>query len=160
MFGLDIITYKSEYKEQVISLILNIQNNEAHINLPLCEQPDLSNIEHCYRDKGGEFWIAVENGKVIGTIGFMACENNCGILKKFFVKSAYRSQKIGLSLYLKLIEFAKSKGIKHIILDTPSVAKVSHKFYEKAGFYKISKEDLPIEYNYVDRNSILYILNL
>lgn len=47
-----------------------------------------------------------------------------------------------------------------LILDTPSVAKVSHKFYEKAGFRKIDKAQLPIEYAYPDRDSLLYMLDL
>lgn len=45
-----------------------------------------------------------------------------------------------------------------LILDTPSVAHTSHKFYEKAGFYRIS--DSPIEYHYLDRDSLLYLLDL
>ena len=50
-------------------------------------------------------------------------------MKKFFVKKEFRSQKIGLALYNMLIEYAKEKYIEHIILDTPSVAAASHRFY-------------------------------
>ena len=56
--------------------------------------------------------------------------------------------------------FAQEKGVKHIILDTPSVAVVSHRFYERAGFKKISKDELPVDYTYPDRNSFLYMLDL
>ncbi len=90
----------------------------------------------------------------------MLRENNCAILKKFFVKSGYRGQKVGLRLYLHLLEFAKSNAVKHIILDTPSVAKASHKFYERAEFCKINKSDLPIDYSFPDRNSIVYMLDM
>ncbi len=34
---------------------------------------------------GGAFWLAVENDRVIGTIGLIMRENSCAILKKFFV---------------------------------------------------------------------------
>lgn len=37
-------TYSGKYDEQIVSLILNIQNNEAKIGLPLQEQPDLLDI--------------------------------------------------------------------------------------------------------------------
>ena len=40
-----IITYKDEYKSDVINLILYIQNYESKINLSLAEQPDLNDIE-------------------------------------------------------------------------------------------------------------------
>ncbi len=141
-------------------LILDIQNNGSKINLSLEEQPDLFNINKSYQQGGGEFLIAVFDGKVIGTIGLMMKENNCAIMKKFFVKKEYRSQKVGLALYSELIKFAKTSNVRHIILDTPSVAKTSHRFYEKAGFYKVDKTELPILYTYPDRNSLLYILDL
>ena len=78
---------------------------------------------------GGEFWIAVENNRVIGTIGIMNKGNGFGIMKKFFVKADFRSQGIGLKLYNCLFRYAKKHKINRIILDTPSVAVTSHKFY-------------------------------
>lgn len=102
----------------------------------------------------------MSDGKVIGTIGLMMKQNKCTIMKKFFVKKEFRSQKIGLALYNKLIQHAREKNIEHIILDTPSVAVVSHRFYEKAGFRVIQKQELPVPYSYPDRNCLLYMLDL
>ena len=124
------------------------------------EQPDLMDIKHSYQRNGGEFWIALSDGKVIGTIGLMLKEKHCAILKKFFVKQPFRSQKIGFALYRELLKYAKQTGIQHIILDTPSVAHTSHRFYEKAGFHLTIKEKLPVTYVYPDRDSLLYILDL
>ncbi len=156
----DIIEYDDKYKNEIIDLILNIQNKEAKINLSIEEQPDLLDIHSAYEKNGGKFWIAIENQQVIGTIALMRSKNNCGILKKFFVKAAYRGQKVGLTLYQTLLEYAKSKDLKYIILDTPSVAAVSHRFYEKSGFKRIKHDELPVFYEYPDRNSYLYLLML
>lgn len=152
-----ITEYRDEYKNEIIDLILHIQNDEAKIDLSVEEQPDLLDIHSAYEANGGKFWIAIENNKVIGTIALMIKEKQCGILKKFFVRADYRSQKIGLTLYQTLIGYAKEINLKYIILDTPSVAKASHIFYEKSGFIRIQKSDLPIKYHYPDRNSFLYI---
>ncbi|MDO4301304.1 MAG: GNAT family N-acetyltransferase [Clostridia bacterium] len=153
--------YEEKYKENIIDLILDIQNNEANINLSIEEQPDLLDVEKYYLINGGQFWIAVdEKDKVIGTIAYMAGENNYGILKKFFVDKNCRGKGIGLELYKNLLRYANKKSCKGLILDTPSVAEDSHRFYEKAGFRKISKEELPIKYYYPNRNSYIYILFL
>lgn len=157
---MQIETYCGKYDEEIITLILNIQNNESKINLSLQEQPDLLDINQFYQQKGGEFWVATSNGNVIGTIGLMLKEHHCAVMKKFFVKKEFRSQKVGLALYRKLIAFAKAANVKHIILGTPSVAHAAHKFYENAGFHKIDTTDLPISYVYPDRNSFLYMLDL
>ncbi len=157
---MEIIGYEDGYKDQVIGLILDIQNNEAKIDLSIEEQPDLIDILGSYVNNGGGFWLAVENGEVVGTIGLMKIDEDWGVLKKFFVRADYRSKKVGLALYQKLLDFAKSEGLRHIILDTPSVAVKSHSFYESAGFKKIEKADLEVDYHYPDRHSILYKLDI
>lgn len=153
-------TYSGKFNAEIISLILSIQNDEAQIGLSLQEQPDLLDIHRNYQQPGGEFWIALSDDRVIGTIGLMLRENHCAILKKFFVEKTFRSQKVGLSLYNELLKYAISKEVQHIILDTPAIAHASHRFYEKAGFYRISTAELPVPYSYPDRDSILYLLNL
>lgn len=157
---MEIITYKEKYKNQIIDLILHIQNDEAKISLSIEEQPDLMDIDSYYRKSGGEFWIAVENDSVVGTIALMPKDSGNGVLKKFFVRRDYRGQKVGYALYCQLIEFVRKNNMRTIILDTPSVARESHRFYERAGFVKISREELPFKYDYPDRNSYLYMLEL
>lgn len=155
-----IISYDEKYLQQIIDLILHIQNDEAKIDLPLSEQPDLLDIYNNYIKDGGGFWIAVHNDTVIGTIGLMKKNDSCGILKKFFVKQDYRSQRIGYRLYQTLLTYAESISLHYIILDTPSVAVKSHAFYDKSGFRRITKAELPIEYHYPDRDSLLYMIDL
>ncbi len=75
--------YSGKYDGEIISLILDIQNNEDKIGLPLSEQPDLLDISRSYRQNGGEFWIALSEGKVVGTIGLMMKERHCAVLKRF-----------------------------------------------------------------------------
>lgn len=152
--------YQQQYQQQIIDLILHIQNEEAGIGLSLEEQPDLLDIPLHYEKNGGEFWIAVEKNEVIGTIALMNCGNGNGVLKKFFVRADWRNRKLGLALYHTLLERARKDGCRQLVLDTPSVAKASHRFYERAGFQRITKEELPFPYEYPDRDSLLYLLRL
>lgn len=153
-------TYCGKYDDEIIDLILSIQNGENHIGLTLDEQTDLKAIKANYSGKDGEFWTALDDDKLIGTIGLMMKPDGYAVLKKFFVHKDYRSQKIGLKLYMTLLDFAKSHGVKHIFLDTPAVAKQSHIFYEKADFRKIDISELPVEYSFPDRDSAIYILDI
>ncbi len=152
--------YTDEYRDAVIGLILDIQNREAKVGISLEEQPDLLDIREAYVSKGGNFWIAVEKGDVVGTLGLMRFDDEWGILKKFFVRAEYRSRKVGLALYERLLEHARRTGMRHIVLDTPAVATKSHAFYERAVFVRIDKSELPIDYLYPDRKSMLYKLDL
>ena len=96
MYALKLEIYNKKYRDDGISLILDIQNNEAKIDLPLREQPDLSDTNGYYRQSGGEFWVALYGGEVIGTVGIMLREKNCAVMKKFFVKKNFALKRLGL----------------------------------------------------------------
>ncbi len=155
-----IITYQEKYKQQIIDLILHIQNEEAKINLSLEEQPDLLDIPNYYEKDGGEFWLAVEDNTVIGTLALMNKGNSNGILKKGFVNKEHRKRGILTELYRTLLDYAIKNNIKQLMFDTPSVAADCHRFFEKEGYVRISKSEQPFEYEYPDRNSYLYLLKL
>lgn len=92
-----ITTYQAQYHRQVVDLILRIQNEEAGINLSLQEQPDLLDISASYSQSGGEFWIALEEERVIGTIGLLRLNERCAALKKFFVDAQYPARRASVA---------------------------------------------------------------
>ena len=98
----------------------------------------------------------------MGTIGLQLASAEVGVLKKFFVDAAFRGQQNGpaAQLYAALIGHAQASGVRTIVLDTPAVATRSHAFYTKAGFRQVDKADLPVQYDYPDRNSLLFRLDL
>lgn len=104
--------------------------------------------------------MATEDGQLVGTIGLLVKENGCGVLKKFFVRQSCRGQGVGSALYRELLAYARRSEIRHLILDTPSVAAAARRFYVTAGFRRVRTEELPVVYTYPDRNSILSRLEL
>lgn len=155
--------YKERYKEEIINLILFVQNNEFQLNISVEEQSDILDIQTHYLKDGGNFWVALnESEKVVGSIGLQKKTIEIFVLKKFFVYLEYRGKEysVGQGLFDVLIEYSKQQGITTILLDTPSIAKRSHHFYEKNGFKEITKKELPIAYDYPDRNSLLYKLDI
>lgn len=160
---MEIKVYESKYRNQVISLILYLQNYENKVDVSLEEQPDIQDIESSYLNAGGGFWIAVnEEDDVVGTLGLMNKHGVCGVLKKFFVMPEYRGKNFGISsaLFERLMEHAKRCQLHQIVLDTPASCHRAHGFYRKMGFREILKDQLPVEYDYPDRNSLLFMLEL
>lgn len=157
-----IITYQEKYRNQIIALILYLQNYENKVDLSLEEQPDMSDIENYYRKMGGEFWLAVsDEDDVVGTLGLMR-KSDTAILKKFFVQPKFRGKEIGTAdkLFRCFLKFCCENGICRIVLDTPSACYRAHAFYKKHGFFQITKEELPIAYDYPDRDSLIFIKNI
>ncbi len=150
--------YRGGRDADVAELILSIQNGEAGLDLTVDDQPDLIDIPLSY-EKGG-FWIAVDEDRVVGTIGLLEIDGR-GVLKKFFVALPYRGREgPAKALFEALLRRAEDLGLSDVVLDTPSVATRSHAFYERAGFRPITHADLPEGYEYPDRNSRLFRLVL
>ena len=159
---INIQTYTDRDREAIIALVLHCQNDGTRPIVSVDEQPELLCIKEKYIDTGGSFWVAKKDGEVIGSIGLMVCDDQLAILKKFFVYEPYRGapHHLGQRLYQTLLDFAKSRGIRKIILDTPKNTDRAHKFYEKAGFRKIGKDQLSMTYSYPYEDSDFFCLDI
>lgn len=149
-------TYTEADCKEVIALVLHCQNDGTRPLVSVEDQPELLHIQEKYMDNGGNFWVAEEQGKVVGSVGLMMYGGGLAILKKFFVYEAYRGEPyhLGQKLYGTLLDYAEKSGVKQLILDTPKNTERAHRFYEKAGFIKIRQEEVPIQYDspYADRD--------
>ena len=137
--------YNKKYQQQVIDLILNIQQNEFHVPVTIKDQPDLLNIENFYCSKNGNFWVALENDDIIGTIALIDIENDQSCLRKMFVHKDYRGKEkgVGQSLFDALFNWCREKNIKEVYLGTIDTMIAAHKFYIRNGFVEIDKTQLP-----------------
>lgn len=154
--------FEHKYTQAVIDLVLHFQNDGTRPFVTVDDQPDLLNITREYIDRGGNFWIAKDGERLIGSVGIMPYSSEIAVLKKFFVYEDYQGKPhhIGRKLYEQLLTFAKEKSFKAILLDTPYNTVRAHKFYEKAGFKKISEDMLPIKYDRPYKDCDFFILEL
>ena len=137
--------YSNEYQAQVIDLILHIQKQEYNIQITEEDQPDLFTIEEFYQTGNGNFWVAIYDDKVVGTISLLDIGNRQAALRKMFVDKEYRGAKFKTASLLlsNAIKWAKEKTIKEVYLGTTPQFLAAHRFYEKNGFTSISLKDLP-----------------
>jgi N-acetylglutamate synthase-like GNAT family acetyltransferase len=138
-------TYQEKYKAEIAQLILNIQQNEFNVPVTISDQPDLLDIENFYFRKNGNFWVAVENERVIGTIALIDIGNRQSALRKMFVHKDYRGKEKGIGQLLlnTLIGWCRQKGINEVYLGTVEQLHAAKRFYERNGFVKVEKATLP-----------------
>ena len=145
MEGIRIIEYAASYQEDIIALILSIQQDEFHVAITREDQPDLSDIPGFYQQGKGNFWLAVYDDQVIGTIALVDIGNGQGALRKMFVKAAFRGSRYntGHQLLQQLLIWAKQQDMGVIYSGTTEKFLAAHRFYEKNKFVQIEKRDLP-----------------
>lgn len=87
---IDIVPSSSQHADGVVSLILPIQQTEFNIPITLDAQPDLRDIPGFYQQDNGNFWVALDDGKVVGTVALLDIGNSQAALRKMFVSVTHR----------------------------------------------------------------------
>jgi N-acetylglutamate synthase-like GNAT family acetyltransferase len=140
--------YTDPYKQQVIDLILPIQQEEFNIPITAAEQPDLQQIPAFYQKGNGNFWLAITDSGVIGTISLLDIGHRQGALRKMFVHRNYRGKEHGTAQLLlnTLLQWAQQKKFAEIYLGTTAKFLAAHRFYEKNNFKEVSIAELPEQF--------------
>ncbi len=161
MSEVKIVPFEEKYTQEIVDLIIPIQREEFNIQLTVEDQPDLLTIQEEYIDTGGNFWVALFDDKVIGTIALVRLENHCGAIKKMFVTKDFRGEKqIGRKLLDTLVNYCKEQGYERLYLGTVEVLKAAQKFYKKNGFELIDKTEMPKDYHLMDVDTVFFMRKL
>jgi GNAT superfamily N-acetyltransferase len=157
-----IASLSNEYCQRIIDLILPIQQIEFNVPVTLEGQPDLLDIEANYIRPGGDFWGAIQEGELIGTIALIDTGHNAGAIRKMFVKKEFRGKELAIAQQLLaiLIEYCNGKGITDLYLGTVEMLRAAHRFYERNGFHRIKVEDLPSYFPRMMADNVFYHLHL
>jgi N-acetylglutamate synthase-like GNAT family acetyltransferase len=153
-----IVEHNKDYENEVIDLIVNIQRDEFGIKITAADQPDLKKVREVYQQGNGNFWVAVEESKPVGTIALVDIGKYRGALRKMFVHPSSRGKNKGVAQNLldTLLAWCRLKGIHTVYLGTIDVMKAAHRFYEKNGFVEIKKEQLPEDFPVMKVDNVFY----
>jgi N-acetylglutamate synthase-like GNAT family acetyltransferase len=158
---IDIVTYTAPHREGVAELILGIQRGEFGFSITYDDQPDLKEIEAFYQRGAGEFWLALDSGRVVGTIGLRDI-GGAGALRKMFVASDRRGPAHGVAqrLLSTLLAHARAQRLSAVWLGTTEKFRAAHRFYEKNGFAQVTPETLPETFPRMNVDTRFYRLDL
>jgi putative acetyltransferase len=103
--------------------------------------PTTDDLYGLFQKEGSVYWIAEENGKIVGGCGIYATPglpDGCAELVKLYLHSEQRGKGIGRLLMDKSCESAKDIGYKQLYLESMPELNKAIGMYEKAGFKFIS----------------------
>jgi N-acetylglutamate synthase-like GNAT family acetyltransferase len=137
--------YTEGYRQQVCDLILHIQRNEFGVPITLEDQPDLSTIPSFYQKGTGNFWIALCDEKVVGTIALIDIGHAETALRKMFVHQDFRGGEFqtGQRLLDTAIRWMEERQVQAVTLGTLEKFTAAQRFYRRNEFEEVAKEDLP-----------------
>ena len=97
-------------------------------------------------DKGGEIFFALKNREVVGTCAVIPHKTDVVELAKLAVDSRIQGQGIGRRLTQTVIDWARERKCKKVILVSSTKLKQALHLYERLGFlYGLLLDDICYE---------------
>ena len=99
--------------------------------------PTTDDLYTLFRTPGSIYWVAEDDGKIIGGCGVYPTQNlpeGCAELVKLYLDAAYRKKGIGRRLMEMSLESAKKMGYTQIYLESLSELGKAISLYRKQGF--------------------------
>jgi putative acetyltransferase len=99
--------------------------------------PTTDDLYNLFQKPGSIYWVAEEEGKIIGGCGFYSTPGlpeGCAELVKLYLLSVHRGKGTGRKLLEKSMESAKNLGYKQLYLESLPELDKAIGLYEKAGF--------------------------
>jgi len=158
--SIKVVPFTPNFTNQLVSMIVNIQQNQFNLKISREDQPDLLDIKNFYQKGNGNFWIAIHNNKVVGSIAVIDIGNKQVALRKMFVHKQYRGKNICTAhlLFESLLFWTKERLVHSIYLGTTEKMYAAHKFYTNKGFVEIKKHKLPSSFPIMEVDSKFYLL--
>ena len=83
---------------------------------------------------GGAFYVAVENGRIVGTAALQVTGPARGEVRKLFLLPEARGRGVGRALLCAVLDAARTRGVQRLTLTTRVRYQRAIRMYEKAGF--------------------------
>ncbi len=150
--------FEPKYTEEIVDLILGIQIGEFNVPITRQDQPDLDQIPAIYQQNKGNFWVALHQEKVVGTIAAIDFGDDMLALRKMFVHADFRGKQYGTAqlLWETLLRWSMENRVSAIILGTLLKFEAARKFYQRNGFDVIEQQDLPENFPRMPLDNIFY----
>lgn len=112
--------------------------NKAWVSKYFSLEPfDIEQLEHPEMSilaKGGEIIFAKQGQEIFGTVALIPKDNGDWEMIKMGVSESAQGKGIGLALGKKILDIAREKDAKRVVLYTNSKLKAAVHLYEKLGF--------------------------
>ena len=139
-----IVPFEDQYKEDFGRL--NFAWLEKYFYVEEYDKKVLGDPRTYIIDPGGHIYLALIEGKVVGTVALIARGDETFELSKMAVSEEYLGLRIGQKLMYATIHFAAELSASRLFLDSNTILTPAITLYKKVGFREIPvPEDTPYE---------------
>jgi GNAT superfamily N-acetyltransferase len=101
---------------------------------PLSEVPDLLDFDAHYTAPHGAFWVVVDNGRIVGSVGVDRRRAGIAELHRLYLEPGQRGRGLGEALVARVVEWCRAQAIPRLELWSDTRFEHAHRLYLRLGF--------------------------
>lgn len=129
---IEIVEFSDEFAADFARL--NYEWIEKYFSVERHDREILDNPQKYVLEPGGEIFMALVDGKAVGTVALIPEDDGVLELTKMAVSPAYQGRGIANHLMLACIDYARSKATRIIFLESHRSLTTALALYRKFGF--------------------------
>jgi putative acetyltransferase len=133
-----IVPFEASHAAGVLDVIGAVFREYAMTFEPSGFDADLTDIRRYYPERGGRFWVLVDDGRVVGTVAVVPTGAACEI-KRLYLLPEYRGRGLGRALMQQTLDWATASGSRHIVAWSDARLTTAHGVYERMGFSRFGE---------------------
>ena len=125
----------------VITLIGQVFVEYGWIWDPPAEVPDLLDFDAHYAEPRGAFWVVIEGGRVVGSVGVDRRPIGAE-LHRLYLEPGQRGRGLGEALVARVLDWCRARAIARIELWSDTRFEHAHRLYVRLGFHRDGERTL------------------
>ncbi len=122
--------------DAVAGLIREIFGEFDGVVFDLAELPELRAVQTSFEAKQGRFWVAVDDGTLVGCVGLSPRAGEACELHKLYVARTHRRGGLGGRLCTLVEDETRARGAARVELWSDAKFVEAHRFYERRGYVR------------------------
>jgi putative acetyltransferase len=133
--------------EPVVRLIGRVFDEYGFVFDPAAELPDLLAFERHYSAPRGAFFVARQDGRVVGSVGVERLPGATAELHRLYLDAGLRGRGLGRALIETALDWCRAGEIRHLTLWSDTRFDRAHSLYERMRFRQTGERELPGDVN-------------
>lgn len=132
---------EAQFPSDQVQLVALIREYAAWLDIDMTFQnfdTEMAQIDTQYSLPKGLLWAAQDADKLVGCVGFKHLDTTTAEVKRLYVQSAFRGQRLGEKLMRQVAQFTRQRGYQRLVLDTVPQTVAAQGLYLQMGFKAIA----------------------
>jgi GNAT superfamily N-acetyltransferase len=133
------VPFEASHAPAVLDVIGAVFREYAMTFDPSGFDADLTDIRAAYLQRGGRFWVLVDDGRVVGTVAGVDAGGGVCEVKRLYLQADYRGRGFGRALMQQVLDWAAASGHRFVVAWSDERLRTAHAVYERLGFTRFGE---------------------